>query len=92
VRQDKGIGMKTREGDAMFLGYCLNPADQSWTPPVHLATAEEAFHYCRLHHGWIDEIRITDADDFIVLHMVNHVLTWQMPDGTFKHISLEQQA
>jgi hypothetical protein len=76
----------------MFLGYCLNPADQSWTPPVHLATAEEAFHYCAMHHRWTDEIRITDEDDFMVLHMTNHVIKCPMPDGTFQFIPLEQQA
>lgn len=45
----------------MFLAYCLNPADLSWTPAVHLATAEACFHYCRMHHVWAPEIRITTA-------------------------------
>jgi len=72
----------------MFLAYCLNPIDQSWTPPVHCRTAAEAYRYCALHHTYIREIRVTDTDDFIVLHMVNHVLHIPMPDGTLRELPL----
>lgn len=72
----------------MFLGYCLNPADQSWTPAVHLATAEEAYCYCGLHHRWASEIRITDEEDFVVLHVEDHVLKCPMPDGTLRETPL----
>ena len=68
----------------MFLGYCLHPVDGFWTPAVHLATVEEAFRYCILHHHWSLEIRITDEEDFVVLHVENHLLKIPMPDGSFK--------
>jgi hypothetical protein len=72
----------------MFLGYCLNPADGSWTPAVHLETAEAAYRYCWLHHRWAPEIRITDEDDFCVLHVQDHILKCPMPDGAFREIPL----
>lgn len=71
-----------------FLGYCLNPVDGSWTPPVHLDTPEACFRYCALHHRWAPEIRITDEEDFIVLHVENHVLKCPMPDGTLRETPL----
>ena len=71
-----------------LFGYCLNPADGSWTPPVRLESAEAAYRYCALHHGWAPEIRITDTEDFVVLHVVDHVLICPMPDGTFRETRL----
>lgn len=68
----------------MFLGYCLNPANGSWTPPVRLETAEAAFGYCMLHYRWAPEIRICDEEDFVVLHVENYVLKCPMPDGSLK--------
>ena len=69
---------------SQFLAYCLIPVDGSWTPPVHLETAEECFHYCLMHHVWTPEIRVTDAEDFLVLHALKGVLKCPMPDGTLK--------
>ena len=68
----------------MYLGYCLSPFDSRWTPPVHLETAEECYTYCALHHVWAQEIRICDDEDFVVLHVVDHVLKCPMPDGTLQ--------
>lgn len=72
----------------MFRGYCLNPADGSWTPPVHLDTPEQAYTYCGLHHIWAPEIRICDEEDFVVLEVIEHVLRCPMPDGTFLETTL----
>jgi hypothetical protein len=68
----------------MFLGYCLIPINNTWTPPVRLETAEAAFMYCTLHYKWTDEIRITDEDDFVVLHMEHRTLKIPMPDGSIR--------
>jgi hypothetical protein len=83
---------------SQFLGYCLNPADGSWTPPVHLVTVEACSRYCVLHHRWAPEIRICDEDDFVVLYVehsvfvvlyVEHsVLKCPLPDGAFREMRL----
>lgn len=72
----------------MYLAYCLNPANGSWTPAVHLDTAEAAFRYCLLHYRWTEEIRVCDEEDFIVLHLENGVLKCPMPDGSLKTFTL----
>lgn len=72
----------------MFRAYCLNPEGGSWTPPVHLDTAAQAYTYCGLHHRWAHEIRVCDEEDFVVLHVVDHVLICPMPDGTFRESTL----
>jgi hypothetical protein len=73
---------------SQFLGHCLMPGDQAWTPPVHLDAAEACFRYCLLHHRWASEIRMTDEDDCLVLHVVAHVLRCPMPDGTRRETPL----
>jgi len=72
----------------MFYGYCLNPADGSWTPPVTLETAVACYQYCAAHHSYIEEIRITDEEDFIVLQVKNHVLRIPQADETIKELPL----
>ncbi len=72
----------------MYFGYCLIPFDNCWTPPVHLETAEAAFCYCKLHHRWFQEIRITDEDDFMVLHVIDHMLMYLRADGTMNRTLL----
>ena len=72
----------------MYLAYCLNPANATWTPPVHLNTPEECFDYCLLHHVWALEIRVTDEDDYVVLHVEAHVMKLPMPDGTLHEFEL----
>ena len=73
----------------MFKGYCLNPVDGSWTPPVTLKDAGAAYRYCLVHHHWSPEIRICDADDYLVLHVEHHVLKCPLEDGTLRAIRLE---
>jgi hypothetical protein len=75
----------------MFFGYCLNPVDQSWTPPVSLPTARDCYHYCALHHHWTPEVRITDEGDFLVLHVEDHILKCPMPDGTLEEHDLRER-
>ncbi len=72
----------------MYLAYCLIPVADTWTPPVHLDTAADCLRYCVLHHRWAPEIRITDEDDFVVLHVVDHVLKCPMPDGSLRETPL----
>jgi len=72
----------------MFYGYCLNPADGSWTPPVTLATALACYQYCAAHQGYIEELRITDDEDFIVLQVRTHVLRIPQADETIKELPL----
>ena len=72
----------------MFYGYCLNPADGSWTPPVTLETAQACYLYCAIHHAYIEEIRITDEEDCIVLHTVHHVLRIPQADESIKELPL----
>jgi hypothetical protein len=75
----------------MFFGYCLHPADGSWTPPVTLQTAVACSQYCAAHHSSIKEIRITDAADFIVLQVLDHVLRIPQADGTFQELALSPE-
>lgn len=58
-----------KEGDLMFYGYCRIPAEAGggWWPPVTLNSPEEAIRYANLQKGLFPEVRITDADDFIVI-------------------------
>ena len=72
----------------MFYGYCRNPADSSWTPPVTLATALACYQYCAAHQSYIEEIRITDDEDFLVLQMLHHVLRIPQADKTIKELPL----
>lgn len=45
------------------------PNDLGWTPPVTLQNAEACMRYCLLHHHMFPEIRITDEDDAVVMHV-----------------------
>lgn len=59
----------------MFFGYCFD--EQGYHTPA------DAYRYClRLHHEW-NEIRITDEDDYCVMHVVV-----PFPDGKFRYIDL----
>jgi hypothetical protein len=73
----------------MFLGYCLNPADHSWTPAVHLKEADDCFRYCFLHYRWSPEIRITDEDDYVVLHVENSILKIPQPDQSLRELPID---
>lgn len=54
----------------MFLGYCFDK-DGRYCPPVSLETVEEVFSYVALQKNLFPEIRITDLDDYVVLHVKN---------------------
>ena len=69
----------------MFHASHLNPATQTWTPAVHLTSAQECALYC-----WLGDvrgavrIRITDAQDRLVVQVVDHVLRCLQADGTWQ--------
>lgn len=58
----------------MFYGYCRK--DDFWTLLVHLETAAQVFCYCCLHHIIFDEVRITDEDDYCVMHVIGDDLVF----------------
>jgi len=72
----------------MFLGSYVHPVDDTWTPPVHLATARECYRYGALHQSWVPAMRIMDTDDCAVVHMRDHVRRIPIPDGTFQEMPL----
>jgi hypothetical protein len=74
----------------MFLAYCLNPVDQSWTPAVHLKEAVDCFTYCFLHYRWSPEIRVTDEEDFVVLHVENGILKIPQPDQSLRELPIDE--
>ena len=67
-----------------YLAYCRNPVDQSWTSPVHLETPADCFRYAYLHHIWAPEIRITDDEDFLIMHVQDHILKIPWTDETLR--------
>jgi hypothetical protein len=72
----------------MFLGYCLDPASYTWFPPVGLTTPEECWRFCRRYHASTPEIRITDLDDYLVLHVQDHILRIPLEDDQMGLIDL----
>lgn len=71
----------------MYLGYCFDE-NGNHTPASKLETPLLAFNYCfHWHHDW-PEIRITDLDDYCVMHVINHQMKIPWEDGTFRHIDL----
>jgi len=71
-----------------YLAYCRGPADQTWTPPVHLDTPEACLRYVYLHHGWAPEIRITDDEDFLIMHVQDHILKIPWTDETLREFPM----
>ncbi|WP_027416489.1 hypothetical protein [Aneurinibacillus terranovensis] len=51
----------------MFSGYCFVEKNGWHCPPVRLNSAEEVWSYVQLQKRIFSEVRITDADDFIVV-------------------------
>jgi hypothetical protein len=74
----------------MFLAYCLDPADQRWTPAVHLEEAADCFAYCFLHYRWAQEIRVTDTGDCIVLYVENGILKIPQPDHSRRELPIDE--
>jgi hypothetical protein len=62
----------------IFYGYCFPEPDGWHTPPVTLNGAEEVFRYTQLHgkSGLFREVRITDANDFLVVQMIDGKYVW----------------
>jgi hypothetical protein len=73
----------------MFLAYCLNPVNQRWTPAIHLKEAAHCFRYCFLHYVWSPEIRITDEEDCIVLHVENGILKIPQPNQSLLELPID---
>lgn len=76
----------------MYYGYCFVPSLRLWMPARTLQTAEDVMAYCRLQHQLFPAIRITDADDCCVLHVVRHVMYCPLSDGTFSALNLSTGA
>lgn len=74
----------------MYLGYCFDENGKH-TPASKLATPILAFNYCLHWHNDWPEIRITDEDDFCVMHVENHQLKIPWKDGTFKYFNLNDE-
>lgn len=72
----------------MFFGYCLFPDGRGWTPAITLPSATAAYRYCALHAHRTREIRITDDEDFVVLHMLDQVFHIPLPDGSVRRLPL----
>lgn len=67
----------------MYYGYCLMPSPLfQWTPKIALATPEEAYRYCGVHHHLFPEVLITDDMDFTVMVASRHILYVPWPDGS----------
>lgn len=72
----------------MFLGYCFDELGYH-TAATKLDTPLACFRYClRWHKEWA-EIRITDTNDFCVMHVLNHNLLIPFPNGKFQQFSLD---
>lgn len=72
----------------MLLGYCLDPTTMAWFPPISLTTPAECWHFCLRYHGHTPEIRITDLDDCLVLHVHHHILQIPLEAGQVGLIDL----
>lgn len=75
----------------MFFGYCFD-AQGFHTPATKLLTAGDAFKYClHWHHEW-HEVRITDEEDYCVMHVVNHILIVPYPNDELRLLNLADPA
>lgn len=54
-----------------FLGYCFLEVDGNHLPPTKLKGADSILNYALRKSNLFPEIRITDMDDLIVMHVVN---------------------
>lgn len=54
----------------MFKGYCFNE-DGTHTIPVEIDSAKQAVDYCVRLMEIAYEVRVTDDDDYIVVHAKN---------------------
>lgn len=67
----------------MFKGYCFIQKDGEYCPPVNLKNAEEVAHYVNLQKLLFPEVRITDRDDFTVVHALDGKIVF--PDEWCEH-------
>lgn len=64
----------------MFLGYCFN-RDGKYGQPVFLDTPQEAFDYVMLQKDRFPEVKVTDLDDYIVLHAKDGKIVFPKPNN-----------
>lgn len=59
---------KATEDKTKFWGYCFETIGGKYYPPVTLFGPEEVYNYVNLQKRFFDEVRITDEDDYLVVH------------------------
>jgi hypothetical protein len=78
----------------VFYGYCYTEKGGRHTPRVNLETAEDVFRYVNLQKGIFPEVRITDDDDYIVVHALDGKIVyppeWASFDNSEKIESIEE--
>jgi hypothetical protein len=76
----------------MFVGYCFDPVTATWGPPMHIPTPDACWTFCLYYHARTPEIRIADLDDFLVLHVQDHILRLPLEADQMRLIDLRDGA
>lgn len=59
-----------------YYKFCFLEIDGYHAPSVRLRNAGEIFSYILLQHHLFPEIRITDEDDYICFHVIDHKIVY----------------
>jgi len=58
------------EESIKFFGYCFETVNGKYYPCVTLIRVEDVWNYVNLHKHLFPEVRITDEDDYLVVHVL----------------------